>query len=170
MRTTATIRIVCLGLALSWTAGCKEKDDEKLILALIERAAVLAQEHNAAKIMKLTSDTFLAYPGSRDAEETKQVLLIAFMRYGSFQIKYPNPSIDIAPTRDMANVKIPFVVIRQGALVPDLTGLYEDPGKWLEEAGKTTDPYHLELRLAKIKGEWLVERAEIQGIRGIEDI
>lgn len=170
MNTTAIIRTLFLVTALAWTAGCREKDDEKLILALIERAAVLAQEHNAAKIMKLTTDTFLANPGSRDAEETKQVLLIAFMQYGSFLIKYPNPTIDIAPTRDMANVKIPFVVIREGALVPDLASLYEDPGKWLEEAGKTADPYHLELRLAKIKGAWLVERAEIQGIRGIEGI
>ena len=48
--------------------------------------------------------------------------------------------------------------------------LYEDPAGWLEEAGKTADPYHLELRLAKIKGDWLVERAEIQGIRPMDDI
>jgi hypothetical protein len=170
MRKAAIHRVLFILLALSWAAGCREKDDEKLILALIERAAVLAQEHNAAKIMKLASDTFLAYPGGRDAEETKQVLLIAFMRYGSFQIKYPSPNIDIAETRDMAHVKIPFVVIREGALVPDLSGLYEDPGKWLDEASRTADPYHLELRLAKIRGKWLVERAEIQGVRGMEGI
>jgi hypothetical protein len=170
MRKTTVPGAFFLMLALSLAAGCKEKDDEKLILALIERAAVLAQEHNASKIMKLATDTFLAYPGGRDAVETKQILLIAFMRYGKFQIKYPNPSIDIASTRDMANVKIPFVVIREGALLPDLGSLYEDPAGWLEEAGKTADPYHLELRLAKIKGDWLVERAEIQGIRPMEDI
>lgn len=151
-------------------ASCKPKDDEKLILALIEEAAILAQQHKVGDILDLTTDTFAAYPGGRDREEVKSILAMAFMHYGDFAIKFPNPSIDFSPDRDTASVQVPFVVLRGGTLLPDLSGLVNDPARWAEEASKSADPYHLKLQLVKIDGDWKVETASLQGLRSLEEI
>ena len=144
-------------------ASCKPRDDEKLILALIEEAAILAQQHKVGDILDLTTDTFTANPGGRDREEVKSILAMAFMHYGDFIIKFPNPSIDISPAGDSAVVQVPFVILRGGGLLPDLSGLVNDPARWAEEATKTADPYYLELRLFKVDGDWKVETASLHG-------
>jgi hypothetical protein len=151
-------------------ASCKPKDDEKLILALIEEAAILAQQHKVGDILDLTTDTFAAYPGGRDREEVRSILAIAFMHYGDFAVKFPNPSIDFSPDRDTASVQVPFVILRGGTLLPDLSGLVNDPARWAEEVSRSADPYHLDLKLAKVDGDWKVETATLQGLRALEDM
>ena len=155
-------------VALCW--ACKPKDDEKLIFALIERAAILAQEHKTGKIMDLATETFVADPGGRDRQEVQSILVYAFMRYGNFKIKFPTPEIEIAPSGDAASAKVPFVVVREGMIIPDLTKLKDDPARWIEEVSRSTDPYHIELRLEKIDGEWKVQKAIMQGLRSPEDL
>lgn len=157
-------------LSLTILLGCKEKDDEKLILALINDAAQLAMDHETGKLMDLTTDTFTADPGSRDAESVRSVLTYAFMRYGKFTIIYPQPRVEVAPNRETATAKVPFVIVREGGPIPDLLDLVGDPEKWLEEAGKGADPYHLDIWFWKEGGEWKVDRARIQGIRSMEGI
>jgi len=151
-------------------ASCKPKDDEKLILALIEEAAILAQQHKVGDILDLVTDTFTANPGARDTDEVRSILAMAFMHYGDFAIKFPNPSIDISPAGDTASVQVPFVILRGGALLPDLSGLVNDPARWAEEATKTADPYHLDLQLFKVDGDWKVNTASLQGLRSLEEI
>jgi len=162
---------ITLAAAAALAAGsCKPKDDEKLILALIEEAAILAQQHKVADILDLTTDTFTANPGGRDRDEVRSILAMAFMHYGDFAVKYPNPSIDISPAGDTASVKVPFVILRGGALLPDLSGLVNDPARWAEEASKNADPYYFDLQLFKVDGDWKVETASLQGLRPMEEI
>jgi len=162
--------IVLAAFMVAAAASCKPKDDEKLILALIEEAAILAQQHKVADILDLTTDTFTANPGARDRNEVKSILAMAFMHYGDFAIKFPNPSIDISPAGDTASVQVPFVVLRGGTLLQDLSGLVNDPARWAEEASKSADPYHLDLQLFKVDGDWKVETASLQGLRSLEEI
>jgi hypothetical protein len=151
-------------------SSCKPGDDEKLIIALLEEAALLAQQHKAGDILDLTTDTFAAYPGGSGREEVKGILTFAFMQYGDFSIKFPNPTIDFSPARDTASVQVPFVILRGGVLLPDLSGLVSDPARWAEEASKSADPYHLKLQLVKVDGDWKVESATLQGLRALEEI
>ena len=150
-------------------SGCEEKDDEKAILKLIETGVLLAEQHKVGKVMDLATDNFTAMPGKKDKEEVRSTLMFVFMRYGKFRIKCPKPKISVT-SMDTAHVKVPYVVLREGSLIPDLKELYNDPGKWVEEVGKTADPYYLELWLVKTGGGWKVDKAEIQGFRSLESL
>jgi hypothetical protein len=170
MRTTSLPAFMVAAGILAVCAACKPKGDERRILALIERAAILAEGHKTGKIMDLATKTFVADPGGRDRKEVQSILAYAFLRYGNFRIKFPTPAIEIAPSGDAADVRVPFVVFRENMIMPDLTGLRDNPGKWIEEVAKSADPYHLELKLEKIDGEWMAERAHIEGLRGPEEL
>ncbi|MFH1434299.1 MAG: hypothetical protein ABIJ56_01160 [Pseudomonadota bacterium] len=163
------LAITTIASAAYGCSGCEEKDDEKAILKLIENGILLAEQHKAGKVMDLATDNFTAMPGNKSTEETNNMLVYAFMRYGKFRIKCPEPKIDIT-SMDTAHVKIPFIVLREGGLIPDLSKLASDPEQWVSEAGKTADPYYLELWLVKTGDGWRVDKARIDGIRPLEEI
>ena len=154
---------------LASSAGCRKGGDEQAILELIDEAARLAEAHETSEIMDLATDDFVAEPGGRDSEEVRGILQFAFMRYGEMRIVYPKPSIEITPP-DMARAGVPFVIMRAGGPVPDLGGLVEDHEKWLEEASRSADPYHLDLWLLKTSGRWKVAKVHIEGLRPVEEI
>ena len=163
------LAITTIASAAWGCSGCEEKDDEKAILKLIETGILLAEQHKVGKVMDMATDNFTAMPGKKSREETNNMLMYAFMRYGKFRIKCPKPKISIT-SMDTAHAKIPFIVLREGGLIPDLSKLYNDPEQWALEAGKSADPYYLELWLVKTGGSWKVDKAKIDGIRPIESI
>ncbi len=149
------------------TSGCKScggQDDEERIVEVIYEAADAAQRHDVSAILDLTAPRFEASPGGRDRQEVRTALLIVFERYGNFRIIYPQPEIAVDAGVGMAKAEIPFIVGREGVPLLDLSDLYMDPEGWLDEASRSADTYHLSLRLAKDDGEWLVERARIDGL------
>jgi len=160
-----------LAAALASVTGCRscdDRSDEEQILALIEKAATLAQDHDTDGLMDLTTQWFTAEPGNRDHGEVRQVLTFAFHRYGNFRIAYPEPAIEVAPDRTTARATVPFVILREGLTLPDLGGLASDPEGWVEEASQTADPYRLRIDFAREDGEWKVDRAKIDGVRRME--
>jgi hypothetical protein len=150
--------------------GCRPGDDEKAIRDIIEKAARMAERHETSDILELTTRRFEASPGERDRDEVRTVLLFAFKQYGSFAILYARPSVAIDPSGLAARARIPFIVVREGRPIPDLGGLHEDPEGWIEEAGKSTDPYNLEIWFEKQDGDWMVDRARLDGIRPMESL
>lgn len=164
-------RYLALAVLVAWPCtGCKPGDDEKAIRDIIERAAKMAERHETSDIMDLTTGRFEASPGERNRDEVRTVLLLAFRQYGSFAILYARPVVEIDPSGLAARARVPFIVVREGRPIPDLGGLMDDPEGWIREAGKTTDPYNLELWFDKVDGEWLVGRARLDGIRPVEGI
>lgn len=166
---------VLFALALVATAslpagcrGCDDRSDEERILDLVHESATMAQEHDISGLMDITTRWFTASPGNRERKEVRQILLVAFQRYGNFRIAYPEPSIHVAPDGLSAKAKVPFVILREGLEIPDLGDLAGDPEGWVQEVSMTADPYRLELWLVKEDGDWLVDRARVQGIRSMD--
>ena len=162
----ATLAAIALALLAGRCSGCEEKDDRKIILGIIHEAAEMAQEHRTSDLMDLTTSYFTAHGSGPD--EVRTILTFAWNRYGQFRIMYPEPDITVSPDRLTAKAKVPFVVVREGGPIPDLGGLAMDPTGWLEEASKSTDPYHLELWFAKTDDGWKVEKAKLDGVRPME--
>ena len=150
--------------------GCGPADDEEQIRRLIHRAAEYAEGHETRKILGLATDTFTAMPGNHGRSETADVLNYAFMRYGELKIAYAEPDIVVAPNGETATAEVPFVVIGQGGPLPDLGDLVDDWEAWIEEASRGTDPWVIDLDLWKEKGEWKVDRARIEGVRGLDSL
>jgi hypothetical protein len=148
-------------------SGCEEEDDEKVLVGMINKAAELAERHDLGELMSMTSDDFVAKPGSRSRQEVKGILLMAFRRYGDFTVEHPAPSVEVSPSRLTATSEMPFLIVRQGVDLPDLTDLYDDPEGWIEAVGEKADAYHLKLGFRKTKGGWRVEKARVRGTRGI---
>ncbi len=162
----AMVMMMLMAACAQACSGCEEKDDRKVILKIIQDAAEMAQEHRTSDLMDLTTSYFTAHGSGR--QEVRQVLMYAWNRYGQFRILYPEPGIDVAPDRMTAKAKVPFVILREGGPIPELGGLAADPQGWLEEASKSTDPYHLELWFARTDDGWKVEKAELDGVRPME--
>jgi hypothetical protein len=150
-------------VVVTCAAGCRGRDDEAAIRAMIGDAARLAEKHDAFSILDLATEDFVAEPGALDRHEVQGVLQQAFLRYGRFTILTPRPSVEISPP-DMAEARVPFVVVRAGTAIPDLGGLVEDHERWIEEAARTADPYVLELSFLKTGGRWKVSGASIEDL------
>jgi hypothetical protein len=168
---TLVFSLACLfGAALLSCAKCQEEDDEKVLRGMIRQAADLAARHELGELISMTTDDFTARPGHRTRQEVKGILLLAFRRYGDFTVQHPRPTVEVAPSKLTATAHMPFLIVRQGVDFPDLSDLYEDPERWLEEAGEKADAYFLELWFRKTDDGWRVEKAEIQGTRGVGGI
>jgi hypothetical protein len=168
LATYVTISIACaLLLQLASCSSCQEQDDEKLLRAMIRQAVELATRHDLGELMAMTTDDFVANPGHHTRQEVKGILLLAFRRYGQFSIEHPRPSVDLSPSKLTATAEVPFLIVRQGVDLPDLGDLYEDPERWIEQAGEKADAYFLELKLLKTDDGWRVEKARIGGTRGV---
>jgi hypothetical protein len=162
-------------LDLIWVAIClvllschRPTSDEETILELINGGARLAEEHDLKGLMKLTTEDFLVEPGGYDREETKKMILWAFMHYRDFRILYPSPQMDLeSGDVDEASVRVPFLIVKKGQSFPNLKELYDDPKSWLQEVGEQADLYRVQLTLTKYDGEWLVRRAHLEGFTGL---
>jgi len=163
---TAPLTLLALLLA---GAGCSRcgggTDEEQEVRATIAAAVTLAERNDLGGLMRLTTDDFVAHPGSVGRREVRGVLLAAFKRYGRFSIRHPRPGVDLGEDRRSAAARVPFVVIREGAAAPDLGGLVDDAEAWMERVAGMGDAYYLELEFRKDGGEWRVSRARIRGTR-----
>jgi hypothetical protein len=147
--------------------SCSKKDDASLIDALIKKAAKLAEAHDVKKLVKLTTEDFLALPGRHDRQETKRILWLAFRHYGQFKILFPEPSIDVAETSSAATARVYFVIVRKDLSYLGLKDLYKDPEAWLEEVGENADLYRIDLDFVVKDGDWLVKTARLEPFRGL---
>ena len=148
-------------------SGCEEQDDEKVLVGMINKAAELAERHDLGELMSMTTDDFVAKPGSRSRQEVKGILLMAFRRYGELTVEHPAPSVEISPSKLTATAEMPFLIVRQGVEMPDLSDLYDDPEAWIEAVGEKADAYHLKLSFRKTDDGWRVEQARVRGTRGV---
>ena len=153
---------------LAGCSGCEKQDDTARIKALIKNAATKAEQHDLGGIMDLATEDFVALPNEMNRRSVKGLLLVAFRQYGKFSIHYPRPTINLDPSSVLAEAIVPFLILRKGRSMPDLSSLYEDPDSWLREAAEVADLFHLELWLIKTDDQWLVKKARIQGTRSFQ--
>jgi hypothetical protein len=151
-------------IALTLTA-CGEKDDSRAVRRLIEKGTSLAQEHQIGDLMKLTTSDFSAKPGDHDARTVRGILLAAFKHYGHFEIHYPRPGVEVT-AETSASAEVTFIIVSKDKPLPGLKDLYDDPGRWVEQAGEKADLYRLQLELIKKDGDWRVARARLGGFDG----
>lgn len=161
--------------AAMWAAvlgcqGCDKNDDEKQIRTLLENATLAAEEHNIKGLMGLTTKDFIALPGERDRRHVKATLFVAFRKYGKMSVEMPRPTVNVDKSGRYAEVDTPFVIVRKGSAVPDLSGLYNDPGNWTKEIDKMADLYDLHLWLIKKDGTWVVRQAKLSGMNRLGDL
>ncbi len=149
---------------------CETEDDETLLRGIIDRAAKLAEEHDVKELMRLAAKDFQASPGAQDRNATRGMLFMAFQRYGKFSVRFPRPTVNVDQGGAHAEASTPFLIVRDGQGLPDLSDLYNDPDGWVEQLGSMADPYHLELWFVKKDGDWLVRKARIQGLKSIDDL
>ena len=97
----------------------------------------------------------------------KQTLFAAFHHYGVFDIKHPEPRVEMIQPGALAKASVPFLIVKMGNAFPDLSELYDDPVRWMEAVGEMADPYELELELVKQDGDWRVRKATVTGLRSI---
>ena len=154
-------------LILGCMLSCSSGDEATAIRELIKEGATLGEEHDIGGLINLTSDDFVALPGNLDRRETRRILWLAFRHYGSFKVLYPLPSVDFDPDRRSASAGFPFLILRKDASFPKLKELYEDPQKWLEEAGENADLYRLKLELIKLDGRWVARQALLERFTGV---
>ena len=147
--------------------SCGSKDDAAAIRKLIERGAELAEKHEIGDLMQLTADGFTAFPGSHDARSVRGILFVAFKHYGTFDIRYPRPSVEVQKDAPTARATIYFMIVSKDLAIPDLKDLYENPQEWLDKASEKADLYQLKLDLIKKSGDWRVQKAELAAFKGL---
>ncbi len=145
---------------------CSGKDDAAAIGKLIDKGANLATEKQIGDLMRLTTDGFTAGPGDYDARRVKGILFVAFQHYGNFSIRYPSPTVELIEDGKKAKATVYFVIVSKDKEIPSLKELYNNPKEWIEAAGEKADLYELKLDLVKDSGDWLIERAVLEGFKG----
>ena len=144
----------------------KEEDDISLILSVIEKAEVLAEEHDTGKLMELTSKKFTAQDGKLKRQEVRKFLWLTFRRYGKFDLLFPEPTVEISDKEQSATAVVYFLIVKKEQPLPDLEKLYKDPERWLEEVGELADLHRLNLQFLKKGDKWQVTSAKIEPYRG----
>ena len=159
--------VTLLLITLFILAACAKEDDTEQIRELIKEGARLAEEHNIAGLLKLTTEDFVAGPGKHDGREVKGILWYAFNHYGNFKVMYPEPSVDLEESGRSASARVYFMLVQKERSIPELKDLYKDPRGWLEEVGETADLYRLKLELLKNNGDWLVRSVLLEPFKGM---
>jgi hypothetical protein len=158
--------ILCLPMILL-LIGCGRKDDTRLIRELIDSSARLAEAHRIGDLMEGATTGFLALPANYNRRTTRGILYRVFKFYGDFKIRYPQPIIRLDKHSGTAKSTIHFILVRQDMDLPALKDLVNAPQLWLKAARQKADIYQLKLDLIKSNKHWLVEKAYIQGSRGV---
>lgn len=159
---TAIAAIICFSIL-----SCGDKDDAAAIRKLIDQAETLAEDHQIGDLMDLTTKGFSASPGSHDARSVRGILFVAFKHYGTFDIRYPRPTVVVEEGAATAEATIHFMIVSKDKPMPELKELYEDPQEWLEKAGEKADLYRLKLDLIKQDGDWRVQKADLSTLKGM---
>jgi hypothetical protein len=154
-------------LALLPIPCCGEKDDVTAIRSLIKKGAGHAEKHEIEGILKLASEDLRVLPGDADRREVRRILWLAFRHYGDLRVIYPRPGIEIEKDGNHASAQFPFLIVKRDQSFPKLNELVNDSQKWVQEVGERADLYRLKLRLSKIRGEWLVNHAQIERFSGL---
>lgn len=154
-------------VAFALPACEKETSDEAQIRALVTEAVELAEKHDSSALVELTANEFVAEPGNRNRQDVSGILLIAFRRYGQFEVKHPDYSVSIDENGRDASATIPFLLVKKGQQnKADFDALSADPRSWVDAAtGALGDPYTLEIEFKKLRDEWKVNRVRIRGIK-----
>ena len=155
-----------IGLLILLLASCAASEPEDSIRQVIRRGADLAERHDLGGLLGLTTKNFMAMPGSRDRDETKGILWMAFRYYEKFRIIYPEPEVDLEEKGRTASARVYFLMVRERRTFPRLEALYKDPQGWLKEVGEKADLYRLDLDWFNEDGDWLVAKAHLEPFRG----
>ena len=159
---TTIAAIICFSIL-----SCGDRDDAAAIRKLIDHAKTLAEDHQIGDLMDLTTKGFSDSPGQHDARSVRGILFVAFKHYGTFDIRYPRPSVDVEKGATTAEATIHFMIVSQDKPMPELKDLYGDPQAWLEKAGEKADLYRLKLDLIKQEGDWRVQIADLSTLKGM---
>ncbi len=143
--------------------SCSQGDDVTAIRELIADGVQLAEQKNISDLMDLGTDSFVALPGELDKRTAKAHLWRMFRYYDQFNIMYPQPVV-LLNKPGKATVSFPFLVLRKGQFKNSLKQFYEEPEKWLREAGKNADLYNLDLEMVKEGRSWKIHRAILDRI------
>lgn len=146
--------------------SCSGKGPEEEIREIIREGAALAEGHDIAGLLSLTTEDFVAHPGKRDRGATKGILWMAFRHYKDFRILYPEPRVDLKSNGRAASARVYCLIVREKQTFPRLEDLYKDPRRWLEEVGEKADLYRLDLVWIREKGDWLVSEARLEPFKG----
>lgn len=157
-----TLYVLLITLVL---LGCAGKEDTIAINEMVDNGVKHAEKHRISDLMAMTYDDFSAQQGRYNARSVRPILFAAFKHYGKFEIHYPRPHLDVS--RNTAAAVVYFVIVSRDRTLPDLKDLYDNPKKWLEVAGEKADLYRLKLELRKKGGKWKVNKADIEGFKGI---
>lgn len=164
--TTLTLLFLFGAVSFFCLTSCSEKDDVTLIRNLIKEGAVLAEEQDISAMMKLTTEDFLAQPGSINRREVRKYIWLVFRRYGQFRVLYPEPAIELAADSQSASATVHLLIAKKEQNIPKLEKLYKDPQRWLEEVGENADLYRLKMNLLQKNGDWLVSSTEVEPFTG----
>ena len=152
-------------------AGCEKPDDVTQIRTIVLDIVDRAQAHDISGMMEHATRDFSASPGSHDEQKVRGVLLISFRRLGKFQLKHPEPGIKLGKDARTATVSLPFLVVREGQEMPDLSSVTNDPAAWLDQAQTAVgDPYTVKMDLTKTGDGWKVREAEISGFKRYDQL
>ena len=147
--------------------SCGEKDHEVAIRSLVKQGAVHAEKHDISGILSLASEDLKVLPGDIDRREVRRILWIAFRHYGDFKVIYPQPEVNLVKDGLSASAEFPFLIVKKEQSFPNLTDLFNEPQRWLEEVGENADLYRLKLRPSNKRGEWLVTQAHLERFTGL---
>lgn len=148
-------------------AGCSKQGDEEEIRSLIAKGAALAEAHDIAGMLALTTAAVRAMPMDLDRREIRGLLWRTFTYYGPLEILYPRPVVEIDDQINEASAQLPFLIVKKDHPFKDLEGLSDDPMAWIDAIGKTADFYRLRLQWIKQDGRWLVDRAFLEPFTGM---
>ena len=117
--------------------------------------------------MDLTSEDFQAQPGNFDRRGAKSILFMTFRHYGELKVFHPQPDVDLESTEGGSSVSFPFLIVKKDQSLPELKELYNDPKGWVQKAGESADLYRFKLKVTKVDGNWLVNRATLERFTGM---
>lgn len=158
--------LFCLLMVTLLASACDEKDDVALIEDVCEEIVVSAEKHDISGMMEHATDRFRGYPGARNEQDVRQLLFVAFRRYGEFDVVHPRFKVRLEPDAKAASVSVPFTIVREGESL-DRAGLDElvaSPDQWVDAVSEAVgDPYYLDMKFVKTGDDWKVRRADITG-------
>ena len=159
--------LLLLGFVCIFPSCAEQEDDVTLILGLVQKAEILAEEHDTGKLMEFTSKEFKAQDGRLNRKQVRKFLWLSFRRYGQFDLLFPEPAVKISENKQSATAIVHFLVVKKEQPIPDLEKLYKDPERWLKEVGELADLYRLNLEFLKKDNKWLANVAKIEPYRGL---
>ena len=73
----------------------------------------MAEDHDIAGILALTTEDVRAMPMDLDRRGIKGVLWRTFKYYGPMKILYPRPNIELNEAGNQASARVPFLIVKK---------------------------------------------------------